>query len=129
MIIKKLKGLFYYIFLYPYYKLVFKNIGYRTRVVSPLTIEGTGNISLGNNVVIQYKTWLAAVALTGKEQCNLIIHDGCRIGNFNHIYATHEIIIGKNVLTADKVYISDNLHNYEDITKPIINQPIKQLNR
>ena len=39
-----------------------------------------------------------------------------------------KIIIGKKVLTADKVYISDNLHSYEDVTIPIIDQKIKQIN-
>jgi len=56
----------------------------------------------------------------------LVIEDGCVIGHFNHIYATKSIILHKNVLTADKVYISDNLHNYEDINTPILSQPIKQ---
>ena len=31
-------------------------------------------------------------------------------------------------MTADKVYISDNLHNYEDINAPVHSQAIKQLN-
>jgi acetyltransferase-like isoleucine patch superfamily enzyme len=64
---------------------------------------------------------------TGAKKCELIIGDGTNIGNFNHIYATRSIIIGENVLTADKVYISDNLHGYEDINIPIIHQPIKQI--
>ncbi|MEP6803971.1 MAG: acyltransferase [Flavobacterium sp.] len=85
------------------------------------------NISIGKNVNIAYKTWLAAVPHTYTEKCELIIGDGSSIGNFNHIYATESIIIGENVLTADKVYISDNLHDYQDINIPIINQPIKQI--
>ena len=48
------------------------------------------------------------------------------IGNFNHIYSTHSIILHKDVLTADKVYISDNIHGYEDINIPIRKQPIVQ---
>ena len=36
-------------------------------------------------------------------------------------------MIGENVLTADKVYISDNLHSYTNIHLPILQQPIKQL--
>jgi acetyltransferase-like isoleucine patch superfamily enzyme len=35
--------------------------------------------------------------------------------------------IGKNVIIADKVYISDNLHSFEDINKPIIAQPLKHM--
>jgi acetyltransferase-like isoleucine patch superfamily enzyme len=36
----------------------------------------------------------------------------------------NKVYIGKKVLTADKVYISDNLHGYEDIHVPISEQPV-----
>jgi acetyltransferase-like isoleucine patch superfamily enzyme len=101
--------------------------GKKSNVIFPLNINGKKNISIGNNVNIAYKTWLAALPLTGSEKCELIIGDGTNIGNFNHIYATRSIVIGNNVLTADKVYISDNLHGYEDVTVPIMKQPIKQI--
>lgn len=94
----------------------------------PLRIEGKANISIGDGVIIQQLTWLAAVPLTGAKECKLTIGNGSVIGNFNHIYATQNITIGKRVLTADKVYISDCSHNYENIDFPIIDQPIKQLN-
>jgi acetyltransferase-like isoleucine patch superfamily enzyme len=109
------------------YKRSFLFFGKKNNVIFPLNIDGMQNISIGDNVNIAYKTWLAAVPLTGSEKCELIIGDGSCLGNFNHIYATRSIVIGKNVLTADKVYISDNLHGYEDITVPIIHQPIKQV--
>jgi acetyltransferase-like isoleucine patch superfamily enzyme len=101
--------------------------GVKSNIIFPLNITGKKNISIGNNVNIGYKTWLAAVPLTGAEKCELIIGDGTNLGNFNHVYATRSIIIGNNVLTADKVYISDNLHSYEDITLPIMKQSIKQI--
>ncbi|WP_236673095.1 acyltransferase [Flavobacterium tagetis] len=85
------------------------------------------NISIGKGVSVAYKTWLAAVPHTNEEKCELVIGNGSSIGNFNHIYATKSIIIGENVLTADKVYISDNLHEYEDINVPIIHQHIRQI--
>ncbi|WP_319802363.1 acyltransferase [Flavobacterium sp. N502540] len=92
-----------------------------------LRVDGRENISIEKNVIIQKMTWIAAVPLTSESKCNLVIGEGSIIGHFNHIYATGEIILGKNVLTADKVYISDNLHQYEDINLPIMNQGIKQL--
>lgn len=110
-----------------FYKSKFKFFGNNSSVLFPLNLNGIENISIGNRVHIAYKTWLAAVAHTGEANCELIIGDGTCIGNFNHIYATKSIVIGKNVLTADRVYISDNLHGYEDITLPIIHQPIKQI--
>ncbi|SHL99392.1 Hexapeptide repeat of succinyl-transferase [Flavobacterium flevense] len=74
-------------------------------------------------------TWIAALPLTNESNCNLIIGEGTIIGHLNHIYATGEIIIGKNVLTADKVYISDNLHKYEDVNIPVMHQGIRQLSK
>lgn len=56
----------------------------------------------------------------------MIIGSGCSIGHFNEIYATKSIVIEDNVLTADRVYISDNLHGYENPEIPVIKQPIKQ---
>jgi len=97
------------------------------RIQRLLRIEGKQNISIGNNVIIQRLTWLAAVPLTNAQKCKLTIGEGTIIGHFNHIYATGEIIIGKNVLTADKVYIADNQHNYVDVNVPIRKQSIKQL--
>jgi len=95
--------------------------------MSPLKIEGCSNIVIGNRVNIEYKTWLAAVPHTGSLTCKLVIGNGTSIGHFNHIYATSRIVIGENVLTADKVYISDNLHSYDNINLPISKQPIKQV--
>lgn len=110
-----------------YYKIVFGQFGWLSYINNPLRIDGAKRIFIGNRCTIQYKTWLAANPLTG-ETAKLIIEEGCNIGNFNHIYATHKIVLHKNVLTADKVYISDNLHGYEDITIPICRQSIIQKN-
>ncbi|WP_342330324.1 acyltransferase [Pedobacter sp. FW305-3-2-15-E-R2A2] len=110
------------------YRTIFKKIGYRSIVINPLKIENGKNILIANNVLIGYKSWLAASPLTGESECILEIGEGCSIGNFNHIYSTKQIILEKNVLTADKVYISDNLHGYKNVNLPIIKQPIVQNN-
>lgn len=114
-------------------KVVFNRIYWKSRlshfgksiIVKPLRIEGE-NIFIGDNVYIQYKTWLEARPLTGEKKAYLEIQDGCVIGNFNEIYATKRIILEKDVLTADRVYISDNLHGYENPNIPIVRQPIVQ---
>lgn len=109
-----------------YYKQIFKHFEYKSFIDNPLSINGAKNISIGKNVCIAYKTWLAALPLTGENDCQLIIEDNCNIGHFNHIYCTKRIILKRGVLTADKVYISDNLHSYENINIIIKDQPIKQ---
>ena len=100
-------------------------LGKRSEINSPLKLDGCRNIYIGNHVCIGYKSWLAAVPHTGKES-KLIVSDLSTIGNFNHIYATRSIVIEESVLTADRVYISDNIHGYEDVSIPIKNQPIVQ---
>jgi acetyltransferase-like isoleucine patch superfamily enzyme len=105
----------------------FKKLGAKSFINNSLSIQGAENISMGNKVYVAYKTWLAAMSYTDTDTCLLEIGDGTRLGNFNHIFATNKIIIGKKVLTADKVYISDNLHEYYDVTTPIMDQPIKQI--
>ena len=108
-------------------KMRFASFGHSSSLRSPLRIDGSKAIYIGNNVTIQYKTWLGALPLTAASgKAELIIEDGTSIGNFNHIFATKKIVIHKDVLTADKVYISDNLHGYENINLPIIKQAIVQ---
>lgn len=127
MIYNSVKNKLFTIFFKLIYGRFFKKFGNRSKIVFPLSINGMKNISIGKNVYVAYKSWLAAVPHTGESECELIIGDGTCIGNFNHIYATKSIVLGKNVLTADKVYISDNLHGYEEIAIPISQQPIKQI--
>lgn len=109
-----------------FYKSSMGRFGEKSVIINPLKINGKKRIFIGDKVVIEYKTWLAAMPLTGYDDCKLEIKDGVNIGHFNHIYATKSIIIEENVLTADRVYISDNLHRYEDINFPIKLQPIIQ---
>lgn len=125
--INAIKAFFYYCFTYPFYKATFGSITMKGRIYSPLKVEGRMNIFMGRNVYVRYKTWLEANPLTQESSCRLEIGEGTLIGNFNHIYSTRSIIIGRNVLTADKVYIADNSHEYTDVNKPIRDQPVKQL--
>ena len=122
------KSLCFYLAKYWYYKFKFKKFGKHTRIICPLRLEGCGNIEIEENVYVNHRTWLAALPLTGEGKCLLKIDSGTIIGHFNHIYATKSIVIEKNVLTADKVYISDNLHGYTDIHTPILKQAIVQNN-
>lgn len=112
-----------------YYKLRMERFGWSSIIEKPLKIDGINNICIGDKVIIQHRTWLASLPLTGERSSELVIKDGCIIGHYNHIYSTKSIIINKNVLTADRVYISDNIHGYEDINIPILKQTVKQMGK
>lgn len=111
-----------------YYRLMrsgFKFFGRNVVINCPLRIDGSKYITLNTDVRINYRSWIAAVPNTNGD-CVLEIGEGSIIGNYNHIYATERIIIGKKVLTADKVYISDNLHGFENVNLAIIDQNVIQ---
>lgn len=112
-----------------YYILNFNKFGYLgfpPRIIKPLQIDGKKNIFISKNTIIAEGSWIAAMPINDEVKSRLVIGKGCRLGHFNHIYASKSIVIEDSVLTADRVYISDNLHEYEDINKPILEQPIKQ---
>ena len=113
------------VFLYPFQ---FKSFGKGSKIILPLKLNGKKNIVIGEHVSINNKTWLLCEPLTDTQTPILKIGDGCIIGHFNHICATHSVVFENNVLTADKVYVSDNLHSFDDINTPIHQQPIKQIN-
>ena len=50
------------------------------------------------------------------------IQDGCDIGRFCHITCTNKVIIERNVLFGEGIFIADNIHGYEDINTPIKDQ-------
>ncbi|MCQ2286973.1 MAG: hypothetical protein MJZ76_08895 [Bacteroidales bacterium] len=89
-IIAKLKSLF----LYPFQ---FKSFEKGSKIISPLRLDGKKNIEIGKKVYIQHHTWLLCEPLTDTQSPVLKIDDGCVIGHFNHICATHSIIFEENV--------------------------------
>lgn len=105
----------------------FRKFGKNIYIIHPAGVDGAHNIALGDDVYIAYKTFLAALPHTGQTDCLLEIGPGSRIGRFNHLYATRRVVLGANVLTANNVYISDNLHGYRDPDVPILHQAIVQI--
>ncbi|GLH74275.1 hypothetical protein GETHLI_27770 [Geothrix limicola] len=104
----------------------FRRFGRKVSILFPAGVEGAEHIILGDGVFIAYKTFLAALPLTGMSDCLLEIGEGSCLGRFNHIYATHRVVLGSHVLTANNVYISDNLHGFRDPSQPILKQAVTQ---
>lgn len=99
----------------------FKRLG-KSSIISPLKICGAKYIEIGDNVTIAYKGWMT---VEKRNDCipRFIIEDNTKIGHFSIISSVRDVHIGKNVLITDKVYVSDNIHEYEDITLPVMDQP------
>jgi acetyltransferase-like isoleucine patch superfamily enzyme len=104
----------------------FARFGRRVRVVWPLRIVGCRYIRLQDGVTLQYGAYLAAVGTNGVVPA-LEVGAGTQIGNHAHIICTRRIDIGERVLIADRVYISDNQHEYQDVRHAVLEQPVRQL--
>jgi acetyltransferase-like isoleucine patch superfamily enzyme len=104
----------------------FRDFGRGARVIWPLRIVGSRFVRLEDGVTLQYGAYIA-VLRTCADAPQLNIGSGTQVGNYSHIICTRKIDIGPRVLIADRVYIADNLHSYKDIGRPVMDQPLRQL--
>lgn len=102
---------------------LFKKLAFKAVIYPSVRIQGKKYISIAHRAVIQRQGWLLTLKIDEYEP-RLEISEHTAIGDFCHIAAVREVIIEQNVLIANKVYISDNVHTFEDINQPIINQPV-----
>ncbi len=105
----------------------FGAMGKNSHIMLPFKSGNAKDIFLGEGVTICGGAWIDCFRKYGEKDWHprLEIGDGTYIGHRSHIMVIGEMKIGKNVLIADKVYISDNLHGFEDITRHIMPQPLK----
>ena len=122
MIFRKIQESFSYRITQNVYKHMFGHIGAKSIIYSPLKLVKTESIYIGNNVSVYDGAWFMA-----GDKKSLVIHDGTTIGHYSHIVARYKVEIDENVLIADKVFITDCTHNYEDINVPIVEQGIREL--
>lgn len=122
-LLKRIHNQYYKLITIVWYKLIFKTIGKNSLIIKPMKLDNPMHIDIGENVIINKLSWLFCTNSDSTDS-KIIIEDGTQIGHFAHIVAMNKVHIGKNVLIADKVYISDNNHNYQDINIPIMNQDL-----
>ncbi|MCE3294333.1 MAG: hypothetical protein K0R65_47 [Crocinitomicaceae bacterium] len=95
-------------------------------IVRPLKIQGKEFIEVHENVIIHDQCWLGAYPMNGSTP-RLVFKKGTCVGHFNHFSCAGEMIIGENVLFADKIFVTDNTHSYENVNIPVISQGVKLL--
>jgi acetyltransferase-like isoleucine patch superfamily enzyme len=101
----------------------FRHLGDGCYVVAPFRIDGGDRIELDIGTFIQRGSWLYCGEID-EHLPVLKVGKHCVFGYNNHITCVRSVEIGDFVLTANNVYISDNVHGYEDISRPIIQQPV-----
>jgi len=100
----------------------FAHWGSRSRLEGPVVLDSPFLVSVGTGVFIREHAWLNAKDDRGDGAPTLHIGDGTYIGRFAHINAWRDVKIGKNVLIADRVFISDCEHQHADKHVPVAHQ-------
>ncbi|GFE60325.1 DapH/DapD/GlmU-related protein [Geobacter sp. AOG2] len=110
-----------------YNRTIFKKYGANVTILKPSMITNPKYIEIGSNVLIREYSRIEAVDTYGnaKYTPELKIGDGTHIEQFFHVGSCECVEIGKNVLIAGRVYISDHNHNFKNIEEPIVNQGIE----
>lgn len=88
----------------------------------PATLYNENFISIGAGTMIGANVALAAGMVPGQECLTspvVRIGDRCLIGRGSGIVGHFGIEIGNDVWTGHHVYITDQNHGYEDVTRPI----------
>ena len=101
----------------------FARFGSGSLIVPPARVTRTDCIEIGDRVIILEHAWLSVVASIDGIEPRLVIGDGCRIGRFASIACIGEVVFGPNVLTADRIFVGDTYHRYDDPTLPVLHQP------
>lgn len=89
----------------------------------PLSIVGAEGISIGTFVKIG--SFAVLESLTPERGINLVIEDGAYIGHHFRCTAVGSVVIREEAMIADRVYVSDTNHVYEDVTEPIKRQGLR----
>lgn len=102
------------------YKPFFKHIGSMTYMGKPCFIEGCKGISIGKKTRIFPGIRMEAIG-TGE----ISIGDNCAIEQNVHIISEgKKLAIGDSTTISANVFISNVDHEYENISKSVMNQPL-----
>jgi acetyltransferase-like isoleucine patch superfamily enzyme len=95
----------------------FNKIGKSYFIYPANNIVGTQYISIGDGTILGKNIVLTARKAFVEDifTPEILIGNGCSIGDDAHITAVNKIIIGNNVLTGKKILITDNSHGESTI--------------
>lgn len=105
----------------------FAAFGARSVLQPPIRLSGESQIAIGNDVFVGSGSWLQVLRPGGSGVIMLSIGDGtCIAGNCVFIAAS-SIRLGRQVLVARGVYISDHIHTYEDTSRAVLDQGVSRV--
>jgi acetyltransferase-like isoleucine patch superfamily enzyme len=100
----------------------FAEFGPHSVLDPPVDIRGARRIAIGAHVWVGPGSWLYAMPEAAAAAPVLVVGDGVCISGNCVLSAVASVRLGRDVLLARNVYISDHSHAYEDITRPVRKQ-------
>lgn len=104
----------------------FASFGSRTVIELPVRLSGEDRISIGHDVYIAAGSWLQVIAGHG-EGVALKVGDGTSVAGGCVLSAARSVVLGRKVLLARNVYVSDHGHAFEDVTRAVIDQGVTRV--
>ncbi|HAJ26442.1 MAG TPA: acyltransferase [Syntrophus sp. (in: bacteria)] len=102
-----------------------KHCGKNFKFENGVRFEHPEFVDISDDVTINSHAWFSIIPIKGGVDApSLKIGKGTYIGRFATIACINRIVIGDDVLISDRVFISDALHGYSDITRPVLCQPL-----
>jgi acetyltransferase-like isoleucine patch superfamily enzyme len=122
----KLNSIFYFLFIYPKYKLVLKSFSGGGHIGKPILMTSSC-ISIGKNVYIRKGARIEGVTryINNYFKPFIDIGDYVSIEQNLHLTCANKIEIGRNTAIAANVTITDINHPYTDINLAPDRQPIE----
>jgi acetyltransferase-like isoleucine patch superfamily enzyme len=104
----------------------FASFGARSVLQPPLRLNGEHRIAVGSGVFVGSSSWLQALSGFGDEVA-LEIGDGTSIAGNCVLSAARSVRLGKKVLIARGVYVSDHIHAYDDPERAVLDQGVARV--
>jgi acetyltransferase-like isoleucine patch superfamily enzyme len=103
-------------------------LGKSSFVMPPFRVSNAKALYIGDNTSIgQYAFFvLRPEHHSVKFTPEFIIGNNVHIGNDFFIGCQKRILIEDNVLISSRVFISDSIHDYRDINRPVLDQPMTE---
>jgi lipopolysaccharide O-acetyltransferase len=104
----------------------FASFGRRSMLELPIRLAGERRIAVGDDVYVGAGSWLQTLEGPGYAG-DLVIGDGTAIAGSCVLSAAVSVRVGRRVLFARNVYVSDHIHAYEDRTRAVLDQGFDRL--
>lgn len=100
----------------------FASFGSRSVLEPPIRLAGERRIAVGSGVFVGAGSWLQTLGGGSGEDVALEIGDGTSIAGTCVLSAAASVRLGRKVLFARNVYVSDHIHAYTDTGVAVLDQ-------